>query len=54
MHFDLGILMNIWRRDVTWKFNSYLVLKACSEETETEHTIERRLACKIGYVGSLT
>lgn len=43
MHFNLGILMNIWRRDVTWKFISYVVLRVCQEEAENELTIERTL-----------
>ena len=30
--------MNIWRRDVTRKFISYVIFKACSEEAEIGYT----------------
>lgn len=54
MHFGLEILMNIWRRDVIWKFISYVVFKACSEEVETEHIVERTLVLEKGHVDSIT
>ena len=39
---------------MTWEFISYVVFKACSEEVETEHIVERTLVLEKGHVGSIT
>lgn len=54
MHFDLEILINIWRGDAICNFISCVVFKAYSEEAETEQIIERTLASDTEHVGSFT
>ena len=54
MQFDFRILMNIWKRDVTRKFISYVIFKACSEEAQIDYTFERTLVLEKGPVGFIT